>query len=59
MPNYTKKNIHLIINRIYKIIKKIRNSKCGIYLQNSGKQTAKDTKQILIVLCAIREKPNA
>ncbi len=23
MPNYTKKNIHLIINRIYKIIKKL------------------------------------
>lgn len=44
MPNYTKKNIHLIINRICKTTKKIKDSKCGMYLQNSGKQTAKDTK---------------
>lgn len=43
MPNYTKKNIHLIINRICKTTKKIKDSS-GMYLQNSGKQTAKDTK---------------
>ena len=30
MPNYTKKNIHLIINRIYKMIKKLgtQNVEC-------------------------------
>lgn len=62
MPNYTKKNIHLIINRICKTTKKLRsqNVEC-IYktAENRLQKTQKIHKTNLNSSIAIREKPNA
>lgn len=44
MPNYTKKKYSSDYQQNMQNNKKIKDSKCGMYLQNSGKQTAKDTK---------------